>query len=58
MRSKVELMHQISVLYNWATTPDRDTISGLSDKQASQACEKLRELWTIVERRSSGRKGG
>ncbi len=52
MRDHVELSHQVTVLYNWAMNPDRDTISALSNKQAKEAVAHLKELWPILERRS------
>lgn len=50
-RSRVELMHQIGVLYSWATDP-RDTISALSERQAKKAVEEIKTLWEIIDRRS------
>lgn len=52
MRSHTELIHSITVLYNWASNPDRDTVSALTDRQAKEASTKLRELWAVLDRRS------
>lgn len=49
-RNRVALMHEISVLYNWATD-ERDTISALSENQAKKAVDHLKKLWVYVERR-------
>lgn len=50
-RNRVELMHQISVLYGWATD-EKDTISALSETQARRALEHLKLLWTHLDRRA------
>ncbi len=52
-RNRVELMHQIGVLYNWATD-QRDTISSMSEKQAGEAVKHLKGFWKVAERRSHG----
>lgn len=49
-RNRVALMHEITVLYNWASD-ERDTISLLSENQAKRALEHLKKMWTYVERR-------
>ena len=51
-RYRVELMHKIDVLTHWATNPDKDTISALSEKQAKDAVYKINELWVVLDRRS------
>lgn len=51
-RNRVELMHQISVINNWATD-SRDTISALSEKKAKEAVDTLKQFWKIVDRRKS-----
>ena len=52
-RNRVELMHQVSVLYNWAID-ERDTISALSEKTARKAVIYLAGFWPLVERRRKG----
>jgi hypothetical protein len=52
-RNRVSLMHQISVLYSWASNPDKDTISALSEKQASDAVKHLEAIWAIIDRRKN-----
>ena len=49
---KVEFSHKLTVLYNWAFNPDKDTISALSEKQARELNIKLNECWQIIDRRS------
>ena len=49
-RNRVELMHQITVLHNWATDP-RDTISAMSEAQAGKVLRHLKAMWLLVERR-------
>lgn len=51
-RSRVELAFAISTINNWANMPDRDTISGLTEKQAAEAVRKLKEFWEVVDRRA------
>lgn len=51
MRHHLELLHSITVLYNFATD-EKDTISKLSDKQAKKAVEGIKALWAILERRA------
>lgn len=53
-RNRVELMHAITVLNNWATDP-RDTISAMSEAQAKRASEYLKGFWVIAERRRTSR---
>ena len=52
MRVHLELLHQISVLNSWATARE-ETISRLSNKQATEALKQLRELWKVLDRRVS-----
>ena len=52
-RNRVELAVVISNIHTWATLEDRDTISGLSDKQSKEAVAHLKKFWEIVERRRS-----
>lgn len=51
-RYRIELMHKLTVLNNWATNPDKDTISALSEKQARELCYEINKLWAIIDRRS------
>lgn len=49
-RSRVALMHEIGILYGWATD-ERETISALSESQAKKALGHLKALWPLIERR-------
>lgn len=52
-RGRVELALVISTLNNWATDESRDTISALSEKQAKEAADHIKKVWTIIERRAA-----
>lgn len=52
-RYRIELMHKIDVLFHFATNPDKDTISALSETQAREIIYKLNEVWKIIDRRKS-----
>lgn len=52
MKAKIEFSHKLTVLNGWATNPNKDTISALSEKQAREAVAKIKELWSVLDRRA------
>ena len=51
-RNKVKLMHDLTVIYNWASDEARDTISALSDKQVKAMLGLVEQFWAIKDGRS------
>lgn len=52
-RNRVELSHRLTILHNWAFDPERDTISGLTEKQAAEVIRLINEAWMVIDRRAA-----